>query len=434
MKTNDNSQKYRVYTQKNFRTIPQMNEIDREVMDNMAAVAEVFPFRVNNHVINELIDWTKVPQDPIFQLTFPQPVMLSPEDLNRIKDLQRTPGQQGALPQEVRRIQEAMNPHPAAQVEKNVPVENGFEFSGLQHKYNETVLFFPTQGQTCHAYCTYCFRWVQFVGMEDLKFASSSPRHLTDYLSLHPEVNDVLFTGGDPLFMRTQTLARYVEPLLALKSGNLTSIRMGTKSVSYWPHRFLGDKDADDLLRLFEKIVQSGIHLTIMAHFTHPREIASPLVEAAVKRILGTGAQMRCQAPLVRHINDDSEVWRTLWKKEVHLGMIPYYMFIARNTGPQAYFEVPLARAHDIFTRAYANVSGLCRTVRGPSMSAAPGKVLVDGIPEIHGEKVFALKFIQARDTSWVNRPFYAKFDETATWLDDLKPAFGRERFFFQES
>jgi L-lysine 2,3-aminomutase len=157
-------------------------------------------------------------------------------------------------------------------------------------------------------------------------------------------------------------------------------------------------------------------------------------VEAAVKRILGTGAQMRCQAPLVRHINDDPEVWRTLWKKEVHLGMIPYYMFIARNTGPQAYFEVPLARAHDIFTRAYANVSGLCRTVRGPSMSAAPGKVVVDGIPEIHGEKVFALKFIQARDSSWVNRPFYAKFDETATWLDDLKPAFGRERFFFQDS
>ena len=433
MKNGYNNEKYKVYTQKNFRSIPQLDGIDREVLDNMSAVAEVFPFRVNNHVVNELIDWTKVPHDPIFQLTFPQPEMLFPEDLARIKELQSRPGQRSELHREVRAIQESLNPHPAAQVEKNVPVENGFEFKGLQHKYNETVLYFPTQGQTCHAYCTYCFRWVQFVGMEDLKFASSNPRHLTDYLSRHPEVNDVLFTGGDPLFMRTRTLARYVEPLLTLKSDTLSSIRMGTKSLAYWPHRYLGDKDADDLLRLFEKVIKSGLHFTIMAHFSHPRELDSPLVQAAVKRILNTGAQMRCQAPLVRHINDDPDVWRALWKKEVRLGMVPYYMFIARNTGPRDYFKVPLVRAHEIFTRAYANVSGLCRTVRGPSMSAEPGKVLVNGTPEIHGERVFALKFIQARDTGWVNRPFYARFDDSAVWLDELKPAFGRERFFFQE-
>ena len=433
MNSGYNNEKYKVYTQKNFRSIPQIDVIDREYLDNMSAVAEVFPFRVNNHVINELIDWGKVPHDPIFQLTFPHPDMLVPEDLTRIKRLQCATEHPLSLKQEVRRIQKTLNPHPAAQVEKNVPVENGLEVKGVQHKYNETVLFFPTQGQTCHAYCTYCFRWVQFVGMEDLKFASSSPRHLTDYLSRHPEVNDVLFTGGDPLFMRTRALERYVEPLLTRVDNNVTSIRMGTKSVAYWPHRFLGDKDAEGLLRLFERIVQSGIHLSIMAHITHPRELENPLVQAAIRRILGTGAQMRCQAPLVRHINDDPQVWRELWKKEVQLGMIPYYMFIARNTGPRAYFEVPLARAYEIFTRAYANVSGLCRTVRGPSMSAAPGKVVIDGTPEINGEKVFALKFIQARDTRWVNRPFYARFDDTAMWLDDLKPAFGREHFFFQE-
>jgi len=66
-------------------------------------------------------------------------------------------------------------------------------------------------------------------------------------------------------------------------------------------------------------------------------------------------------------------------------------------------------------------------------MSAAPGKVVIDGTLEINGEKVFALKFIQARDSRWVNHPFYARFDDTAVWLDDLKSAFGRECFFFQE-
>ncbi len=76
--------------------------------------------------------------------------------------------------------------------------------------------------------------------------------------------------------------------------------------------------------------------------------------------------------------------------------------------------------------------SGLERTVRGPSMSATPGKVIVNGIAEIMGEKVFALRFVQARGPDWVRRPFYAKFDERATWLDQLEPAFGAREFFFE--
>jgi len=77
-------------------------------------------------------------------------------------------------------------------------------------------------------------------------------------------------------------------------------------------------------------------------------------------------------------------------------------------------------------------VSGLSRTVRGPSMSAFPGKILIDGVVEIAGEKLFALQFLQARNPDWVRRPFYAKFDANATWLDELKPAFGQEKFFFE--
>jgi L-lysine 2,3-aminomutase len=64
----------------------------------------------------------------------------------------------------------------------------------MQHKYHETVLFFPSQGQTCHAYCTYCFRWAQFIGLENIKFASSDTYALVNYLSKHPEATDVLFT------------------------------------------------------------------------------------------------------------------------------------------------------------------------------------------------------------------------------------------------
>jgi hypothetical protein len=110
--------------------------------------------------------------------------------------------------------------------------------------------------------------------------------------------------------------------------------------------------------------------------------------------------------------------------------MVPYYMFVERDTGPQDYFAVPLARAHEIFRGAYAGVSGLCRSVRGPSMSATPGKVCVDGIADVAGARVFVLRMLQARDPSLVGRPFFAHFDPRATWLDNLEPAFA-DRFPF---
>ena len=66
-------------------------------------------------------------------------------------------------------------------------------------------------------------------------------------------------------------------------------------------------------------------------------------------------------------------------------------------------------------------------------MSAAPGKVEVNGISEIAGERVFSLRFLQARDPAWLHRPFHARFDPAATWLGDLKPAWGEESFFWEE-
>ena len=120
------------------------------------------------------------------------------------------------------------------------------------------------------------------------------------------------------------------------------------------------------------------------------------------------------------------------WRKQVDWGMIPYYMFIARETGAQEYFAVNLEEAYNIYRKAYTQVSGVCRTVRGPSMSAHPGKVQVSGVTEINGEKVFVLNFIQGRDSDWVGKPFFAKYDAKALWLDDLKPAFA-DKFFYEE-
>jgi len=65
-------------------------------------------------------------------------------------------------------------------------------------------------------------------------------------------------------------------------------------------------------------------------------------------------------------------------------------------------------------------------------MSAGPGKVEVQGVTELRGERVFVLRFLQGRNEEWVQRPFFARFDESATWLDELRPAFGEDEFFFE--
>ncbi len=356
--------------------------------------------------------------------------MLPEEDVQRISLLLGRGASDAEVQCVAREVRLRLNPHPAGQLILNVPSHRDEPLPGLQHKYPETVLLFPRQGQTCHAYCTYCFRWAQFVGEPDLKMATDDMTSTVAYLGDHPEVTSVLLTGGDPMIMGATVLSRYVEPLLDPRLDHVESIRVGTKSLAYWPQRFVSDPDADDTLRLFEQVVKSGRNLAFMAHFSHPRELEPPIVAEAVRRIQATGAIVRTQAPLIRSINDSPLTWADMWRRQLRMGMVPYYMFIERDTGPQDYFAVPLDRAYEIFRDAYRSVSGLCRTVRGPSMSATPGKVCVDGIAEVAGQRVFVLHLIQARDPSLVGRPFFARYNPRATWLTDLEPVFA-DRFPF---
>ncbi|MCF6473422.1 lysine 2,3-aminomutase [Nonomuraea sp. MG754425] len=423
------TRRFKAYTSKHLDELLQRAGLADDERLKVRAVATVLPFRTNAYVVDELIDWSAAPDDPMYRLVFPQEDMLPAADVARLADLLKAEAPNAEIQAEANRVRAQLNPHPAGQMELNVPKIGDEPVPGMQHKYSETVLIFPKQGQTCHAYCTYCFRWAQFVGDADLKFASDDVDQMVGYIRRHPEVTSVLITGGDAMIMGEPVIRRYIEPLIELEQ--LESIRIGTKALAYWPQRFTTDPDADDTLRLFERVVESGKNLAFMAHFTHPRELESPLVGSAVERILGSGATIRTQAPLIRSINDDPAVWSGMWRRQLRMGMIPYYMFVERDTGPQDYFAVPLARAYEIFREAYSSVSGLCRTVRGPSMSATPGKVCVDGVMEVAGEKVFVLHFIQARDPALVGRPFFARYDPEAVWLTDLRPAFA-ERFPFE--
>lgn len=113
-------------------------------------------------------------------------------------------------------------------------------------------------------------------------------------------------------------------------------------------------------MRLFEKVINAGKNLSFQAHFNHPVELSTEAVREAIKRIRNTGVQIRTQSPLLKHINDSPEIWTDMWRKQVNLNCIPYYMFIARDTGAKHYFEIPLEKCWDIFRKAYSQVSGIC--------------------------------------------------------------------------
>ena len=425
--------RFKVYTQRDLERIEQLKVLAEETRFEMQVVASVLPFRVNAYVIEELIDWSRVPDDPIFQLTFPQREMLEPALYERMAEAHRQGLPKDALQSLAKELRAELNPHPAGQMQLNIPTDTAGEIiNGLQHKYRETVLFFPSQGQTCHSYCTFCFRWAQFVGDKELRMASTEVQRLHAYLREHTEVSDLLITGGDPMVMKTKHLVGYLKPLLEPEFDHIQTIRIGTKALTFWPHRFVTDDDADELIDLLSRLADAGKHVAIMAHYNHWRELDTDIAQQAILRLREAGTTIRSQGPLLAHINDNAGDWARLWKTQVKLGIVPYYMFVERDTGARHYFEVPLARAWKIYRDAMQQVSGIGRTARGPSMSAAPGKVEIQGVTEINGEKVFVLRFIQGRNPDWVQRPFFAKYDEQATWLDQLEPAFGEEAFFFE--
>ncbi|WP_326952347.1 KamA family radical SAM protein [Amycolatopsis sp. NBC_01286] len=402
---------------------------DAGLAHEVDVVSQVLPFKVSSYVVDQLIDWDRAPSDGMYRLVFPHRDMLEAADFAAVESAMRTESRAG-LRAVADSVRDRLNPHPGDQITLNVPGEDGQSW-GLQHKYRETLLVFPRHGQTCHSYCGYCFRWAQFVDRPDLRQAVSGPEVMTDYLRGHPEIVDVLLTGGDPLVMRTELIRQYLEPLLRPEHDHVQTVRIGTKAISFWPHRLLAGGDADELLRLLERMVLAGKHVALMLHLSHPAELSTDAARDALRRLSATGAVLRSQAPVVRHVNDDAHTWAQLWQSQVRHGVVPYYMFVERDTGARRYFGLPIARALETYQGAVRALSGLGRTARGPVMSTSPGKVAVDGITQLHEGPAFALRFLQARDPDLVGRPFHAVFDPRAQWWDELTPYATQDAEFF---
>jgi L-lysine 2,3-aminomutase len=385
---------YIAYNNTNFKETPYYQLLSKDLKEEFDVLTNVFHFKINNYVSEHLIDWSNIPNDPIFRLVFPGKEMLNPMDYTLLKQIIGIGGPNSILSGLIRDVQAKMSPR-LKQTENSYARINGRLLKGMYRNASSIINLCPRpMVKTCHAYCSYCFRWLM-LGNPDVQNYSSydDPQEPIAYLKAHPEVTDVLFTGADPLVLNAETLKKYISPVLEV--GSVQVIRISSKSLAWWPYRFTTDKDADALLELFEYIRSKGKHFNFCAHFTHSRELESDEVKKAIQRINASGAVIRCQGPLVKGINDTPGDWVKLWTKQVNLGMIPYYMFMEAKHNTENCFRVPLAKALDIFQAAQKQATNIARTVRGPVFMNDLHRVLLDGTTDINGQKYFVLKNLQ---------------------------------------
>lgn len=276
---------------------------------------------------------------------------------------------------------------------------------GVQHKYRDTALVLAAD--TCGGYCRYCFRKRLFMRQNEETVHDLGPAY--HYVARHPEITDVLLTGGDPLVLPTEHLAPILRRFAAMP--HVRTVRVGSKLPAFNPYRLLDDEALHDTVA---EVTAAGTAVYLMAHFDHPRELTD-LACNGVRALQRAGAHVVNQCPLIRGVNDDVDVLAELFEAATELGMPQYYLFQGRPTAGNQPFSVPLVRGWQLFDAARRRCSGLSRRARF-AMSHASGKVEVVGVDEQH---IF-MRYHRARRAADEGRMLIARRDDAAGWLDDL--------------
>lgn len=355
---------------KKLQDIPQLSDAERTALQ---PVADAYAFRVSDYYL-KLIDWND-PTDPIRQLVIP-----------RADEL-----------------------HDWGKLDASNEAANTV-LRGVQHKYPDTALLLCNE--VCGAYCRYCFRKRLF--MNDNDEASKDLTPGIDYIRAHPEITNVLLTGGDPLLLSTRRLTEIIGALREIEHVQI--IRIGTKMTAFNPFRVLDDPA---LLEMFAKYSTPNKRIYVMNHFDHPRELTGEAVDC-MDKLIRAGVIMTNQCPLIAGINDDPQVLSDMFRRLSWIGCPPYYLFQGRPTAGNDPYKVPIVRGWEIFREALRHGSGLARRARFV-MSHETGKIEILAVDDKH----IYLRYQRAKDADLRGRFLVYKRGDAAYWLDDLEPAEG---------
>lgn len=350
--------------------IEQLEQLS-EQRTELRQVANKFKFRVNDYYLS-LINWDD-PDDPIRHIVIPN----------------------------VRELEEWGRLDPSD--EKRITV-----MPGLEHKYNSVAVFLVTS--ECGGICRYCFRKRLFIESENecLQDWDAAYRYVRE----HPEVTNVLLTGGDALMLSSSKLEDIFKNLRKIEHVQI--IRLGTRLPAYNPYRIIDDPA---LLEAITKHSTNRKRIYVMTHFVHPRELTDAAVES-VELLQKAGATIANQTPLIRGLNDNPEVLAELLDKLSFIGVVPYYIFQCRPAVGNKGYTVPIEEGYEIVERAKSRVSGLAKRARY-TMSHSTGKIEIVG----KTEDMVYFKYHRAANDEDSGRFMAFASNPNACWLDDYSEA-----------
>jgi len=352
---------------KYITNISNVQMLSRPERQRLESVTEMYGFRANDYYLS-LIDWSD-PGDPIRRIIIPHEDELVPW---------------GSL--------DASN-------EKEYTV-----VPGLEHKYEHTVILLISN--VCGGCCRFCFR--KRIFMTDGTDVSRDVSDGITYIEKHPEINNVLLSGGDPLLLSTPQIESILKRLREIDHVRL--IRFGSKMPAFNPYRILNDPT---LLEVFDRYSRPDSKIYIMTHFNHPRELTEQSL-LALHMLHKSGVELANQTPLINGVNDNPEVLADLFDTLSFAGVPPYYVFQCRPTQGNRHLSIPIEMTYTIHEQARMRCSGLGKRSR-LTMSHSTGKLQI----AVMTDSTITFKYLRAANPLEKGMVYVVKRNPDAYWFDD---------------
>lgn len=254
--------------------------------------------------------------------------------------------------------------------ERDDPIGDGphSPVPGIVHRYPDRVLLKAVH--VCPVYCRFCFRREMVGPAGEGTMGSAALERALDYVSDHPEIWEVIVTGGDPLVLSPRRLGEIMAALAGI--DHVKIVRFHSRVPVTDPDRI----DAD----LLAALAASGKTVYVALHANHPRELTDA-AKGAIDRLTSAGVVMVSQSVLLRGVNDDADVLAALMRRFVEFRVKPYYLHhpdLAPGTG---HFRLPIEEGRRIVADLRGKVSGLCMPHYILDIPGGHGKVSLSESP-----------------------------------------------------
>lgn len=289
--------------------------------------------------VEELLTRLKLPmelahKDPHFPLRVPPSYLRriepgNPADpllLQVLPQVQEQAGSAGFVPDPLQENQTPVNP-----------------LKGLLHKYDSRVLLVVTGG--CAIHCRYCFR--RHFPYDDQAISKERWQAIKAYLLSHPNVNEVILSGGDPLLLKDASLVKLFEEIQSIP--HIKRIRIHTRIPVVMPERMTTN--------LWRSLGECRLPVVMVLHSNHAQEINNEVISA-----LAPAQAMRVtllnQSVLLKGINDSAEALCDLSESLFQAGVMPYYLHLLDRVQGASHFDVPAERAKELMQQVLLRLPG----------------------------------------------------------------------------